>query len=234
MEPLKPPQLKPQNYIGPSMNPLFKAGDRLEIISYDQEKIRAGDVVVFISPEDGSKVVHRVISVNSSGIRTRGDNCNHEDDWILKQDNVLGRVVSAQRGKRRIRVLGGPLGYSFAMAVRVFKIINSNLTSLLRPFYQRLARAGVFRRWLPCRMRPRVISLIREAGTELQLVIGRRVIGRWLPSKTGWNIRRPFRLFVDEGALPENKEEVSGFRCQVSGTDKAEVSGVRFQVSGRE
>jgi len=81
-------------------------------------------------------------------------------------------------------------------------------------------------------MRPRVISFNRDAGTELQLVMGRRVIGRWLEGKSGWNIRRPFRLFVDEAALPENKEEVSGVGFQVSGTDKAEVSGVRCQVSG--
>jgi hypothetical protein len=85
-----------------------------------------------------------------------------------------------------------------------------------------------------------VISLNRDAGTELQLVMGRRVIGRWLPGKSGWNIRRPFRLFVDEESLPENKtevsganeEEVSGVGFQVSGANKAEVSGVRFQVSG--
>ena len=216
MEPLVPLKLKSLNYIGPSMHPLFKAGDRLQIVSYDQRKIREGDVVVFISPEDGSKVVHRVISVNSDGIRTRGDNCNYEDGWGLSREHILGQVVFAQRGSKQFRVLGGPLGTSYAMAIRTGKNIDSILSSLFRPFYQRLARRGALRRWLPSGMKPQVISFKRDAGTELQLVMGRRVIGRWLPSKTGWNIRRPFRLFVDEGALPENERKVSGFRCQVS------------------
>jgi hypothetical protein len=72
-------------------------------------------------------------------------------------------------------------------------------------------------------MRPRVISFNREGGTELQLVMGRKVIGRRLEGKSGWNIRRPFRLFVDEEALPENKAEVSGVRGRIK---------QRFQVSG--
>jgi hypothetical protein len=209
MEPLEPLKLKSLNYIGHSMHPLFKAGDRLQIVSYDQRKIHEGDVVVFVSPEDGSKVVHRVISVNSDGIRTRGDNCNHEDDWGLSREHILGQVVFAQRGSRRFRVLGGPLGTSFAMAIRAIKSIDSLLSSLLRPFYERLASRGALRQWLPSRLRPRVLSFSREAGTELQLVMGRRVIGRWSEGKSGWNIKRPFRLFVEEGALPENPAKQS-------------------------
>jgi mRNA-degrading endonuclease RelE of RelBE toxin-antitoxin system len=198
--------LKPRtiNYIGPSMNPILKPGDRLKIISHDLEKIRVGDVVIFYSPEDETKVVHRVVSVSSNGIKTRGDNCDQVDPWILRRDQILGRVVYAQRGKGRWRVFGGPLGHSLAVAIFAIKSIDSNLTSLLRPFYQRLARAGVFRRWLPAWMKTRAISLSHPAGTELQLLMGRRVIGRWLPGNTRWHIRRPFRLFVDEESLPEN------------------------------
>jgi hypothetical protein len=58
-------------------------------------------------------------------------------------------------------------------------------------------------------MEPKVLSFDRAAGTELQLLIGRRVIGRWPPGKIGWQIRRPYRLFVDEEALPENTGKVS-------------------------
>ena len=208
-------ELKSINYIGSSMNPTLKPGVRLYVRAYHGQKIRRGDVVVFIQPGRDSKIVHRVTSVSSDGVRTRGDNCNHADDWVLRWENILGRVVAAQRGRKRLRVFGGPLGHSFAMAIRAIKSIDSLLSSLLRPFYQRLARRGVLRRWLPSRMRPRVISFKREAGTELQLVMGRRVIGRWAEGKSGWNIRRPFRLFVDEASLPENEGEVSGVRCQV-------------------
>jgi hypothetical protein len=69
-------------------------------------------------------------------------------------------------------------------------------------------------------MRPRVISFNRDAGAELQLVMGRRVIGRWLEGKSGWNIRRPYRLFVDEESLPENPGKVSVVSGPLSVADK--------------
>ena len=210
VERMKTSELKAMNYIGTSMNPTLKPGVRLDVRAFHGKKIRRGDVIVFIPPGGKSKIVHRVTSVNSDGIRTQGDNLNHEDDWVLGRENILGRVVSAQRGNRRFRVFGGPLGHSSAMAIRAIKSIDSILSPLLRPFYQRPAGGGAFRRWLPSRMRPRVISFNRDTGTELQLVMGRRVIGRRLEGNAGWNIRRPFRLFVDEASLPENKEEVSG------------------------
>jgi signal peptidase len=211
---------KTVNYIGPSMNPIFKAGDRLQIVPYSQGKIRAGDVVFFISPKDGSKVVHRVISVNSNGIRTRGDNSYHEDAWVLSREHIIGRVVAAQRGKRRQRILGGPLGRLFAVTLRVIHAVESYVSFLLRPAYNELARVSIFTLLLPAQMRPRVISLNREAGTELQLLMGRRVIGRWLPGMTRWHIRRPFRLFVDEESLPENPGKGSVVRGQLSVVDE--------------
>ena len=226
MEPIEPQTV---HYIGPSMNPTLRSGDRLEVIPYNGEKIRRGDVVVCVPLESDSRVIHRVVSASWNGIRTRGDNCNFQDDWVLRRHNIIGRVVSVQRRKRRFRVLGGSLGHSLAKTIRAIKCVDTILSSLLRPFYQRLARAGVFRRWLPACMKTKAICLSHPAGTELQLVMGKRVIGRWLPGMTRWHIRRPYRLFVDETSLPENNEEVSGVGFRVSGTDKAEVSGFRCE-----
>ena len=215
MQPREPINLDIVNYTGPSMNPTLRTGDRLNIIPYDGQKIRRGDVIVFISPQDGSKVVHRVTSVNSDGVRTRGDNCNHEDGWILNREHIFGRVVSVQRGNRRGRVFGGSIGQFFGLAFRAIHTIDVGVSSRLRPVYNRLAMTGIFRRWLPPGMKIRVISFDREEGTEIQILMGRRMIGRWLPGMKRWYIRRPFRLFVDEDTLPENKAKVSGVRCQV-------------------
>ncbi len=204
IEQTEPKKLKSINYIGPSMNPTLKPGDRLHIIPCDGRKIQRGDVVVFIPPAGDSKIIHRVVSVNSHGIRTRGDNCNQLDPWILDPDHILGRVVRSRRRNRRRRVFGGPVGRLLAVAIRGIHSIDSSVSELLRASYIRLARVGTFRRFLPASIEPRVISLSRPVGTELQLIIGRRVIGRWLPGMTRWHIRRPFRLFVDEDSLPRN------------------------------
>jgi hypothetical protein len=211
---------KIMNYIGTSMNPVLKTGDRLRVIPCDRQEIRRGDVVVFIPPGGDSKIVHRVTSVNSDGIRTRGDNCNHEDDWVLNRENILGRVVSAQRENRRRRIFGGPLGRLFAVTVRIIRSIDSPVSYLLRPAYNELAKVGIFTRLLPAQMRPRVIFLNRAAGEELQILMGRRVIGRLLPGMTRWHISRPYRLFVDEESLPENPGKASVVSGQLSVVDE--------------
>ena len=205
--------IEPQTviYKGPSMNPTVKPGDRLWITPYEGQKIQRGDVLVFTPPGADYKVIHRVVSVEPQGIKTRGDNNNQVDPWLLSHDQILGRVFSAERGKRRRRIFGGAIGQLCGVAIRAIHSIDASVSSRFRPAYDRLAVAGVFRRWLPGWMKTRAISLSHPAGTELQLLMGRRVIGRWLPGKSGWQIRRPFRLFVDEETLPENKAGVSGF-----------------------
>jgi signal peptidase I len=208
------------NYLGPSMEPTLKPGDRLQIIPYRAEKIRRGDVIVFILPGGVTKVIHRVVSMDSQGIRTRGDNSTHVDPWTLSPNDILGRVVTVERGKRRLRIIGGVIGQLFSMSFRAVHRIDSTLSSLLRPGYRRLATNGTFRSWLPDQMKPRVISFHRPGGTELQLLMGRRVIGRWLPGKSGWTIRRPFRLLVDEGSLPENPAKQSVVSGQLSVADE--------------
>jgi len=197
-------------YKGPSMIPTLKPGDRLWVTPHNGQKVRRGDVVVFTPSGADYKVIHRVVSVGPQGIKTQGDNNNRVDSWLLSHDEILGRVFSAERGNRRRRVFGGAIGQLFGVAIRAIHAIDASVSSRFRPAYDRLARAGVFRRWLPGWMKTKAISLSHPAGTELQLLMGRRVIGRWLPGKSGWNIRRPFRLFVDEESLPENKTEVSG------------------------
>jgi len=197
-------ELKSMNYIGSSMNPTLKPGDRLDTVPYDRQKIRRGDVIVFISPLDESKAVHRVVSVDSKGIKTRGDNCNRIDPYVLSPDKIVGRVISVHRKNKQRRIFGGYLGRVFAGTARALIALDLGASFLLRPFYDRLARSGILRCWKPVWLEPRVISFRHSGGTELQLLMGRWVIGRRLPGMARWNIRRPFRLFVDEDSLPRN------------------------------
>ena len=206
--------------MGPSMNPTLRSGDRLDIITYNGEKIRRGDVVVFTPPGSDSNIVHRIVFISSQGIKTRGDNCSQKDEWLLSSDHIFGRVVRAERRNKLRRVAGGPTGFIWATVLKAIHSVDSRLSLLLRPAYDRLARTGTFRLWLPRSMEPKVLSFDRAAGTELQLLIGRRVIGRWPPGKSGWQIRRPYRLFVDEAALPENPAKQSVVRDQLSVADK--------------
>jgi signal peptidase len=188
-------------YTGISMYPILKVSDKLRIVPYDGEKIRCGDVIVFIPPDGSRTITHRVISIDSQGIRTRGDNNRYKDPWILHAHKIIGRVVYAQKGNKWRRIRAGLMGRLSASPVRAICVVESVMSSLLRPVYLWLVRSGIFRKWLPGFMKIRVLSFNRPAGAELQLLMGRHVIGRLLPERDRWFIRPPFRLFVDDAFL---------------------------------
>lgn len=188
-------------YRGPSMNPTLRAIDILQVLPYRRERIQPGDVIAFLPPRSEDMVVHRVISASAQGIRTRGDHNIDIDPWVLSPDRIVGRVVSAQRANRWRSIYGGLRGQLYSLGIRPIRMMDLKVSSLLRPIYHRLARAGVLRRWLPARMQTRILSFNRSAGRELQLLMGRRVIGRLLPGRDQWVIQRPFRLFAKETSL---------------------------------
>jgi hypothetical protein len=194
-------------HTGPSMYPTLRPGDRVCIVPYNGQEIRRGDVIAFIPGEENRKITHRIISIDWQGVKTRGDNNNRVDGWVLQPVHILGRVVYAQGRKGRRLVFGGLVGHLFALAVRVIHRLESSVSDLLRPCYERMARAEVFSRWPFLQRKIRVVSFNRPTGRELHLLMGKRVIGRWLAGRGQWRIRRPFRLFVDETSLPENVSE---------------------------
>jgi hypothetical protein len=204
--------LKSIRYTGPSMNPTLKSGDRLEVIPFDRRVIRRGDVVVFRPPEGGREVAHRVIGMERGGIRTRGDNSWQADDWLVSPADVIGCVVSAQRGRRRIRIYGGGIGRWSGFLLRSSRTIRRRLWVALRPLYTRLVRPGILKPCIPARLKTRVVRFRRPSGTEMYLFLGRRLIGSRAPGKHGWRIRPLFRLFVDETVL--YREPPSSRSCE--------------------
>jgi len=190
--------------MGPSMNPTLKAGDILKVVPYQSSKIRIGDIVVFCPAGEKQQVVHRVVSiVFRGGVKTRGDNNLNIDHRVLTADEIIGRVVSLERGKKVISVCGGNWGNLNGALLQAAKRINLVISKVLHPAYHRLARTGIFRNTLSPWVKPSILCFKRPAGTEMQLVIGRWVIGRRPAGQNLWHIRRPFRLLVDETLLTD-------------------------------
>ncbi|NIM89676.1 MAG: signal peptidase I [Candidatus Aminicenantes bacterium] len=194
------------SYIGSSMNPTLKPGDELLVVPYEDRKVRRGDVVVFFSPRDHQKVTHRVISIEPNGVRTQGDNNNKIDPMVLNPDDIIGRVVSTRRRGKLLSVHGGKRGRLFACLIRTSHKIDSGIFFLVRPVYYWLARSGILKRLTFIQKQIRTISFIRPVGTEVQLIIGQKVIGRLFPGKDRWQIKRPFHLFIDEESLPRKEQ----------------------------
>ena len=187
---------------GESMRPLLRPGDRIVFAPCRVEELKRGDVIIFILPGQRERVVHRVISTGPAGIQTKGDANPYGDAWGLRQEDIVGRAVSVERGGRAIPVAGGLAGCLLAALIRVFRTSDHLASHVLNPCYRGLARSGLFRARLPPALRPRVITFERDGAREMQLVLGRRIIGRRPAGAGSWIIRRPFRIFVDEQVLP--------------------------------
>ncbi len=187
---------------GDSMRPLFRPGDRIRFIPCRAEEVRPGDVIIFVLSWQTERVVHRVISAGPDGIRTRGDANPHADSWIVWQADLVGRAVEVERRGKLMPVAGGLAGRQLAACIRAARRADHLASYILTPCYRGLARCGIFRALLPPPLRPRVIAFERDGAREMQLVLGRRIIGRRPSGFSFWTIRRPFRIFVDERTLP--------------------------------
>jgi signal peptidase I len=190
------------NYTGSSMFPTLKTGDILRVVPYKERAVRIGDVVLFHSPYGRIPIVHRIVSFDKRGIRTKGDNKIAIDNCFLKPHEITGRVVWTQRGKRRITIFGGFYGRVYALSLDTVKRVDLVLSTILRPFYRWFIRKGVLRHLFSPWIRIRVLCFKHQEGMEMQLHFGRRVIGKRISGQTQWHIQRPFKLFIDESTLP--------------------------------
>ncbi len=91
-----------------SMHPTIKVGDAIIIDKYYQkhlDKLKKGDVLVF--QIKGTIYTHRIVKIKQDNgnyqILTKGDRKGQaQDDWIVKNDDVVGLV------KKRIPAIGRP------------------------------------------------------------------------------------------------------------------------------
>jgi len=178
------------------MFPTLRVGDSLNVIAYGNRKIYPGDVVLFRGYRHD--VVHRVIAVNPDGIITQGDNNAGPDEPILPE-NILGHVLSVQRGNRTVTIHGGKRGLLIAKCLRIKKALGLKISRMLHPIYHALADSGIFR---IMRFETQILCFERPEGTEMQLLLCKRVIAKRHAGSNEWKIRRPFRLFIDETSLP--------------------------------
>lgn len=89
--------------VGTSMLPVLWPGDILSVHRHNPTEVKAGDVVVFRNGRRlvTHRVIHRTPYQKSIQWVTRGDRLKY-DDAPVSSHELLGRVVSIQRGSRRL------------------------------------------------------------------------------------------------------------------------------------
>ena len=189
-------------YIGPSMIPTLREPEIMEIKPYDSRPLRVGDVIFFLSPETDQPVVHRVFRITPAGVSTLGDNNTREDSFLLRPENIKGQVIAAWRGQKRRKIAGGLPGRLASRWLGWRRVLDRRVSPLLHPLYRALSQRGWIARILPASFRPRVVVFQSRSGEQFQLLLGRRIIGRYDDLRRQWQIQRPFQLLVDGRMLP--------------------------------
>lgn len=190
-------------YSGSSMYPALRHPDLLEILPYNEQPVQTGDIVYFYSPAEERKVIHRVVRIKGNGIRTRGDNNPAADHFVIREQDVIGRVCAAWRHGKRRKIAGGFLGNCYGCSALLRQRTNKFLSPLLSRIYQGLATGALFRGLLPETCRPRVFEFKqRNLPSVLKLMINGRVIGHYDAWNGFWEIHRPWRLVIDTAKLP--------------------------------
>jgi len=193
-------------YVGPSMNPTLREPEIMEIVPCGDRSLRPGDVVFLLPPGSDRPVVHRIARATAAGISTRGDNNSRNDDFLLRREDIQGRVVAAWRGRNRREIAGGFRGRWNGHWLRLRRVMDRGVSPLLHPLYRSLSLKGSVTRCLPASFRPRVVVFRDQGQDRFRLLLGERVIGRYEERERQWRIQRPFRLLVDERTLPGQTE----------------------------
>ena len=203
-------------YVGPSMNPILREPEIMEVVPYDCRPLCVGDVVFFLSPNADQPVVHRIVRMAPEGISTLGDYNTQEDTFLLQPRHIKGQVVAAWRGRKRRQIAGGLQGRLTSRWLRCRCVLDRGGSCLLHPFYHALSRCGVIASLLPAPLRSRVVVFQAQGRDQFRLLWGQHIIGRYHEQKRQWQIQRPFRLFVDERALHRQQDEIrTGSFCLI-------------------
>jgi signal peptidase I len=189
-------------YTGPSMNPTLRASDILHIVPYNHRRIRLGDVIVFMPSEGGRPIAHRAVSKDARGVLTRGDNNSRVDPCVLEPSRIIGQVLFAQSGYKWRRVYGGTVGRVIGNLMNVRNLIARRLSAVLNARAQGPSRLKMMGTWIMSRIQTRIVRFSARGDSELQVLLGSHLIARLPAGRDRWVIRRPFRLFIDEAALP--------------------------------
>lgn len=127
---------------------------------------------------------------------------------MLQAEDIIGRVMAAQRGARRRKVHGGRQGLVVLRCARLGQGIRRLAGSVPHKLYSLATGLGPFDRLLPRSLRLRVVRFDARYRVFLKLLSGRLTVGQYDDRREEWRIRRPFHLFVDEQSLPSPKSKI--------------------------
>jgi signal peptidase I len=192
-------------YRGVSMNPTFIEPEMITVFPYEKSRIRTGDVICYKTTADENVIVHRIIGINGSRIQTKGDNNAAPDPYTIEAADIIGRVCESRKEGRLRRIHGGAAGITAMYCIRMRKPGMRFMSEMLHSVYNYLSHSGIMRKLLPGKIKIDFAVFERGKIKYPKIIISGKTIGRYNPREQRWNIKRPYRFFIDESRLPDVK-----------------------------
>jgi signal peptidase len=129
-----------------SMEPAIPVGSVVVIKPADPETLKVGDIICFKTEAEYPKTVtHRIIGITSQGFITKGDANEDPDQWIVKKEDVIGKVIAV------IPLLGylgyfvkTPIGFIILIIIPATLIIILEIREIIKETTKRKTRGVAF------------------------------------------------------------------------------------------
>jgi hypothetical protein len=193
------------------MRPTLPEAAALLVEPYEGKRIRRGDVVVFNLPGSSEAVVHRVAVSHEDRLFTKGDANVAVDISPVSPGDVVGQVRYASAGASWIRIHGGWRGVCAAKIAKACRSLTRLGFGALSKSLLPIAHWRIIRSVWSLAYKPKAVYFRRGGESTFLLLVGRRVVGRFVWEQDRWMIRRPFSFFIDERVLPKPEIRTDSF-----------------------
>jgi len=192
----------PVVYSGPSMNPTLVEPGLLKVRPYKKEILKVGDVICFHSAIQNHNIVHRIIRITPHGLVTRGDNNLQSDPDLVKEEQIIGKVLSAwtEMGPRKIP--GGITGYWTHLFLLIYKRSRIVLFWILLIFRPLFLTCKKKMHDISIRINPEIVVFSHHQRKVCKLFYKGKLIGKYDLRNKNWSIAFPYWLLVDRYQLP--------------------------------
>jgi len=188
--------------VGPSMYPTLCSADNIITEKYKRrDDVRVGDIIVYPHPDKAFDIVHRIIKIRDDGVITRGDNNNKIDPYVVKFEDIKGKIVAITRGKKTINIIGGRTGYIIHKVMLIRKYVVFFLKNPIGKISAAIADAKLFN-FLDRLFKVKIVYVNGKNGIDREILkLGNNAIGKRYGKNGEWIIRFPYKLFIKKERL---------------------------------
>ena len=188
--------------VGPSMYPTLRSIDNIITEKYGKiDDIKVGDIIVYPHPDKIFDVVHRIIKIRDDGVITRGDNNNKIDPYVIKFEDIKGKIIAITRGKRSITITGGRAGYIIHRIMLIRKYVVFFIKVPISKISAIIADSKLLN-FLDPLFSVKIVRVKGKNGANSEILkLGNRAIGKRYGQSGEWFIKLPYRFFIKKERL---------------------------------